>query len=242
MNLKRIIREEMDEFGWIKNTNPMDTIVGSLLDTLIIRRHDPHVYFKPWNYNIPYHVIKDMGVGDFGDSYYRLREKFFNYLDGGVDELIPLEFIPYIRNGLSYEDKEYIWMRFITGILKQMDFKTINELLGKHKKCVILYLNSVNYGHWTCIYEYNGTIYFFDSYGIKPNGELNWIPNHMNKKLKQDHKHLLKLLYDSKKPIEYNEYPLQKFGQGINTCGKWCVMRYYYYSRGYTNQQFVDAF
>lgn len=104
-------------------------------------------------------------------------------------------------------------------------FKTIDELLGKYKKCVILYLNSANYGHWTCIYEHNGTIYFFDSYGVKPNGQLNWIPNHMNKELKQDHKHLLKLLYDSNKPVEYNEYPLQKLGNGINTCGKWVIFR-----------------
>jgi hypothetical protein len=107
-------------------------------------------------------------------------------------------------------------------------FNSINELLGKYKKCIILYLNNKNYGHWTCIYEYDGTIFFFDSYGIKPNGQLNWIPNHMNKELKQDHKHLLKLLYDSKKPIEYNEYPLQKFGNGINTCGKWVVFRLKY--------------
>ena len=113
----------MDEFGWIKNINPMDTIVGSLLDTLNIRRHDPYVYFRPWNYNIPYHVIKDMGLGDFSDSYYRLRKKFFNYLDGDVVELIPLEFIPYIRSGLSYEDKDYIWEKFITNIIQQMDFK-----------------------------------------------------------------------------------------------------------------------
>lgn len=104
-------------------------------------------------------------------------------------------------------------------------FGSINELLGKYKKCVILYLNSENYGHWTCIYEYKNTIYFFDSYGIKPNGELNWLPNNLNIKLRQNHKKLLWLLYESKKNIEYNEYQLQKFGDGINTCGKWVVFR-----------------
>lgn len=107
-------------------------------------------------------------------------------------------------------------------------YRNINDLLGKYKKCVILYLNSANYGHWTCIYEYNGTIYFFDSYGVEPNGQLNWLPKNVNKLLKQDHKHLLKLLYNSGKPIEYNEYPLQKFGKGINTCGKWVVFRLKY--------------
>lgn len=106
------------------------------------------------------------------------------------------------------------------------NYKTIDELLGKHKKCVILYLSSSNYGHWTCIYEHNGKIFFFDSYGIIPNGQFKFIPKGINKALEQDHNYLLKLLYDSKKPIEYNEYTLQ--GKGTSTCGKWVTFRLKY--------------
>lgn len=107
-------------------------------------------------------------------------------------------------------------------------FKTIDQLLGKYKKCVILYLSDANYGHWTCIYEHNNVIYFFDSYGNIPNDQLKWIPKGLNKSLEQDHKHLIKLLYDSGKKIEYNEHPLQKSGRGINTCGKWVIFRLKY--------------
>ena len=55
------------------------------------------------------------------------------------------------------------------------NFNSIEELLGKYKKCVILYHTSENYGHWTALYENKGTIYFFDSYGIIPDNELKFL-------------------------------------------------------------------
>lgn len=105
------------------------------------------------------------------------------------------------------------------------NYKTLNQLLGKYKKCVILYKSANNYGHWTCIYEHKGIIYFFDSYGFVPNAQLKFLPNHLNKELEQDHKHLIKLILDTQKPVEFNEFPLQEFKKGINTCGKWVVFR-----------------
>ena len=107
-------------------------------------------------------------------------------------------------------------------------FKTLEELLGKYKKCIILYETKQNYGHWTCIYEHNGTVYFFDSYGVIPNGQLKFIPTELNKALEQDHKHLIKLLLDSNKPVEYNEYRLQELKENVNTCGKWVTFRLKY--------------
>lgn len=106
-----------------------------------------------------------------------------------------------------------------------INYKNINELLGKYKKCIILYKSSHDFGHWTCIYENKGKIYFFDSYGFKPNAQLKFIPNQLNKSLNQNHDYLLKMLYDTKKPIEFNEYPLQKLDTKINTCGRWVVFR-----------------
>tara|TARA_R110002126_G_scaffold37309_3_gene112787 strand:+ start:272 stop:775 length:504 start_codon:yes stop_codon:yes gene_type:complete len=107
-------------------------------------------------------------------------------------------------------------------------YKSIDELLGKYKKCVILYHTSENYGHWVCMYEYKNIIYFFDSYGFIPDDELNYLHKDLKEELNSDHRYLTELLYNSKKPVEYNEYQLQSQKKGVNTCGRWCLMRLKY--------------
>tara|TARA_R110002153_G_scaffold155426_1_gene307450 strand:+ start:177 stop:692 length:516 start_codon:yes stop_codon:yes gene_type:complete len=106
-------------------------------------------------------------------------------------------------------------------------YKTIDELLGKYNKCVILYNTTENYGHFTCVYKYNGTIYFFDSYGIIPDDELKWQKCY-GKDCLAPTRYLTKLFYNSKHPIEYNEYPLQEKASGITTCGRWVINRLKY--------------
>jgi GH24 family phage-related lysozyme (muramidase) len=118
---------ESNDFDWVNEINPMDIIVNSIMNSVWVIKHRPYAYFKPWNYNIPYHIIKDKGSGEFKDSYDRFRKRFFKYLDEGVIQLIPLEVIKYIRKGLSYEDKFYIWDSFIDNILTNMGFKRMNE-------------------------------------------------------------------------------------------------------------------
>lgn len=108
---------------------------------------------------------------------------------------------------------------------KVRDYKTIEDLLGVHKKCVILYLTSPTYGHYVCVWEYKGSIIFFDSYGILIDNELNFVPNHLKKELGSNHRYLTELMYNSKKPIEYNQYQLQKKANNIATCGRWCCCR-----------------
>lgn len=102
----------------------------------------------------------------------------------------------------------------------------LKELLGKDKKCVILYNTNENYGHWTCIYEYNDTIFFFDSYGIIPDDELKW-RRYYGADI-SNYRYLTKLLYESMCPVEYNEYQLQQKKDGINTCGRWVINRLKY--------------
>jgi hypothetical protein len=109
-----------------------------------------------------------------------------------------------------------------------INYNTIEDLLGKYKKCVLLYHTSQNYGHWTCIYEYKKTIYFFDSYGVIPDDELKFLCKDLKEELNSNHRYLTKLLYDSSKKIEYNEYQLQEKKEGINTCGRHCINRLRY--------------
>ena len=65
-------------------------------------------------------------------------------------------------------------------------YKSIDELLGKYKKCVILYHTSENYGHWVCMYEYKNIIYFFDSYGFIPDDELNYLHKDLKEELRRN--------------------------------------------------------
>ena len=107
-------------------------------------------------------------------------------------------------------------------------FSHIDQVLGRHGACVILYLTKQNYGHWCCMfrkYRKPKTIIFFDSYGTIPDDELLEIPAHMNKKLGQNRAFLSQLLLDSGYDVEYNDKKLQKFAKDVNTCGRWTGFR-----------------
>lgn len=105
------------------------------------------------------------------------------------------------------------------------NIKSIDELLGPHKKCVLLYHTSTNYGHWCCVWEYNNTIFFFDSYGGVVDTQLKFLPRDLKQELNSNHNYLIKLMYDSGKEVEYNQHDLQSRKLGVNTCGRWCVNR-----------------
>ena len=105
------------------------------------------------------------------------------------------------------------------------NIKSIDELLGPHKKCVLLYHTSANYGHWCCVWEYNNTIFFFDSYGGVVDSQLKFLPRDLKQELNSNHNYLIKLMYDSGKKVEYNQHDLQSRKLGVNTCGRWCVNR-----------------
>ena len=107
------------------------------------------------------------------------------------------------------------------------DYNNINEVLGLHKKAVILYQNDENSGHWTCLYKNQtpNTIYFFDSYGLMIDKEFKFITKNIKKQLGIDYNYLSKLLYDSKNKIEFNEHQLQTYKTGYNTCGRWVSYR-----------------
>ena len=102
---------------------------------------------------------------------------------------------------------------------------TIDVLLGPHKKCVLLYQTSHNYGHWCCVWEHNDIIFFYDSYGSKPDTQLNFVPPDLKDELNSNHNYLIKLMYESGKKVEFNQYQFQKREPDVATCGRWCVNR-----------------
>ena len=102
----------------------------------------------------------------------------------------------------------------------------IDELLEPHGSCVILIEFKKDYGHWTCLIKRGeDSIEWFDSYGAKPDSELKQIPLSFRIKSNQNHTQIIRLLLGSGKKIQYNQYRLQKLKNGINTCGRHCVVR-----------------
>ena len=106
------------------------------------------------------------------------------------------------------------------------NYNSIDEVLSPYGQAVILYLTDNSYGHWTALIDQGSHIEFFDSYQSKPDHEF----DHINKKERKSFNYkgvpyLSKLLQKSGRAIEYNQQPMQKLGDGVNTCGRHCVVR-----------------
>lgn len=114
--------------------------------------------------------------------------------------------------------------RYIPNILKYSELKGLNVNTLK-LPVVILYLTSIDHGHWTLLHQVGNTLEFFDSYGIKPDHEFEHIGPEM-----QFPKYLAKLLakISETREIHYNPYQFQAKRMGVNTCGRWVIVRHMY--------------
>jgi hypothetical protein len=125
----------------------------------------------------------------------------------------------------------YFGQKDFKNIIKYSElgnYNSIQQLLPRNKSWkIILIENQVNSGHWTLLLRYKNTIEYFNSYGTFPSRELDFISNLQNDFLNQDIKHLNILLTQalSHFKIIYNKKQLQKLQSGVNTCGKWCILR-----------------
>lgn len=132
------------------------------------------------------------------------------------------ERIDYPLNSLEMLDKLDYKTNFITyKDLKKKD--SIDDLLYPHNSCIILYLNTKNFGHYNCIFKYpnKNIVEVFDSYGKIVDNPLKY--SEYSKKMVKGQKLLSKLLYKSKYEVEYNDFPLQ--GKKSSTCGRWVIHR-----------------
>jgi hypothetical protein len=89
--------------------------------------------------------------------------------------------------------------------------------------CFILLRTSDNSGHWTSLCRNGRCIYYFDSYGVKPDGELSQISTGVKYELHENTKALttiIKTIPDGFK-FAYNKIQFQEYLPTINTCGKW---------------------
>lgn len=107
-----------------------------------------------------------------------------------------------------------------------IDYKDIDEVLGKYGACFLLFEAKPKYGHWVCLFKRNeNTIEFFNSYGGWPDDSLNHIPMHFREISNQLYPMLSLLILNSPYNLEYNEFQFQKVNKNIKSCGRWCVVR-----------------
>ena len=122
-----------------------------------------------------------------------------------------------MNSPLSGEDLASSGLRpFVYGELANMD-----EL--PEMPFALLYETAPSYGHWVACLETPHGVEHFDSYGLVPDGELDWVPEHLREEFGEAKTHLTRLLLGSGLPVHYNEACLQ--GPDSSTCGRWCILR-----------------
>ncbi|MBY0541419.1 MAG: hypothetical protein K2P52_08430 [Campylobacterales bacterium] len=113
-------------------------------------------------------------------------------------------------------------------------YGTIDQLLGRYKRCIILFCYKENYGHWVTVFicPTTGKLHFFNSYGDMrkkfdgyPDNFLQLINKKYRVESHQDYPYLSDLLYKSPYELEYNPTQFQQLDKRIKTCGYWCVLR-----------------
>lgn len=139
---------------------------------------------------------------------------------------------------------------FTTKVIVYSDLENVESLFDilpeDQSCCFILIRTSDNSGHWTVIVRHYFDIYYMDSYGIKPDGELKNVPKSDKYELGETRPILSHLIYDM--PLHYNfEYNKTQFQQysknngiSIDTCGKWTSTFAYCILNGLTLNDYVQ--
>ena len=137
-----------------------------------------------------------------------------------------------IHKALSDSDLRTI-LGAATNIIKYSELASVgslDELLpGLVDYCVILYEESLNRGHWVALLKYNDMFEHFDSYGIKPDNELQWVNMKKRRMLKQGTPYLSHFLDDDIyiHIYIYSCVRYQELDSDVNTCGSHIVNRIY---------------
>jgi hypothetical protein len=122
-------------------------------------------------------------------------------------------------------------------------YKNMDEVLGPHEACFLLFEAKPHYGHWCLIFKVNeNTLEFFNPYGGYPDDSLNHIPMHYRVKSNQLHTILSELMLKSPYELTYNEFPFQEHNPNTKTCGRWCAFRLICRNMSlYQFKEFIDS-
>lgn len=137
---------------------------------------------------------------------------------------------------------EYLPHINIIRYLDLFQYKSIEDAIGEQGLIILYPVDNNNSGHWCCMFNNptDGKLYFFDSYGFIPDDQLSFKGNGYFYDDKAWFRYLTKLLYNSPKQIEYNQYQFQSSNPNVTTCGYWCIARLMMYRL--TTEQFRYVF
>ena len=106
------------------------------------------------------------------------------------------------------------------------NYRTIDELLPLPIDFrIVLVEQEKNVGHWVCFLKYKDTIESFNSYGKDIDKQKDTFGKIKNTILGQHTDYLTHLVKKSKYKYVINKTPFQSAEEGINTCGRWCILR-----------------
>lgn len=130
---------------------------------------------------------------------------------------------------LSKSEVEYITEGKCKVVLYAdlVGFSTLEEAAAPYDACICLFESRPLYGHWVCWFKVDEEKWeWFDSYGVRPDGELKWLSKEAKEQTQQSD-FITQLVKNSSANTRmiYNQVPLQKFAKDINTCGRWCAVR-----------------
>jgi chromatin remodeling complex protein RSC6 len=129
-------------------------------------------------------------------------------------------------------------------IMKYSELESVNDLndlfSGPQDYRIILIETENNVGHWTAITRNNNLIVWFDSYGLAPDQEFEFIPVKMQQILDEQGKPLTKLINKFKGKFNYNTIKFQQQKEGINTCGRWVTSFLYAFLHGFSLKQYQN--
>ena len=145
-------------------------------------------------------------------------------------------------------------------IMKYSELESVNDLndlfSGPKDYRIILIETNQNVGHWTAITRNNNLIVWFDSYGLAPDQEFEFIPVKMQQILDEQGKPLTKLInkwigdvvstknqrfwVQNKGKFNYNTIKFQQQKEGVNTCGRWVTSFLYAFLHGFSLKQYQN--
>jgi hypothetical protein len=126
-----------------------------------------------------------------------------------------------------------------SNILKYSDLdeiKHIDEILPNNGYKIILIESAKNSGHWVALIRINDNLIFFDSYGIYPDDELNFVSRITNRLLGNKYNVIRNLMKSNPKlKPQFSKTKYQRDSVGVNTCGRWvCIALNMLYQHQYT--------
>jgi hypothetical protein len=121
-------------------------------------------------------------------------------------------------------------------------YNSIEELLPEQFDYIIILIeNNRNSGHWVCLIRMKNIIECFNSYGIPIDSEFRFVPDWIERWLREDTRYLSRLIKNApgQFTIISNKVPFQSNSYKIATCSRWVIFRIEMARMSYTLAQFI---